>query len=37
MARIAGVDLPKEKRIETGLQYIYGIGITLAGKVLADA
>jgi small subunit ribosomal protein S13 len=37
MARIAGVDLPKEKRIETGLQYIYGIGITLAARVLADA
>ena len=37
MARIAGVDLPKEKRIETGLQYIYGIGITMAKRVLEDA
>ena len=37
MARIAGVDLPKEKRIETALQYIYGIGITLAKRVLTDA
>lgn len=37
MARIAGVDLPKEKRIEAGLQYIYGIGITLAKRVLTDA
>jgi len=37
MARISGVDLPKEKRIEAGLQYIYGIGITLAKRVLADA
>jgi small subunit ribosomal protein S13 len=37
MARIAGVDLPKEKRIEVGLQYIYGIGITMAKRVLEDA
>ena len=37
MARIAGVDLPKEKRIEAGLQYIYGIGITLAKRILTDA
>jgi small subunit ribosomal protein S13 len=37
MARIAGVDLPKEKRVEAGLQYIYGIGITLARKLMAEA
>ena len=37
MARIAGVDLPKEKRVETALQYIYGIGITLSKRVLVDA
>jgi small subunit ribosomal protein S13 len=35
MARIAGVDLPKEKRIEIGLTYIYGIGRTLANRILA--
>ena len=29
MARIAGVDLPKEKRVEIGLTYIYGIGLTI--------
>ena len=34
MARIAGVDLPKEKRIEIGLTYIYGIGPARAAKVL---
>ena len=34
MARIAGVDLPKEKRIEIGLTYIYGIGNTSARKIL---
>lgn len=34
MARIAGVDLPKEKRIEVGLTYIYGIGNTSAKKIL---
>ena len=34
MARIAGVDLPKEKRIEVGLTYIFGIGSTLARKIL---
>lgn len=34
MARIAGVDLPREKRIEIGLTYIYGIGKTSAGKIL---
>jgi small subunit ribosomal protein S13 len=36
MARIAGVDLPKEKRVEAGLQYIYGIGPTLAKKIMAE-
>ena len=35
MARIAGVDLPREKRIEIGLTYIYGIGRTSADKILA--
>lgn len=35
MARIAGVDLPREKRIEIGLTYIYGIGRTSASKILA--
>lgn len=37
MARIAGVDLPREKRIEIGLTYIYGIGRTSATKILAAA
>ena len=37
MARIAGVDLPREKRIEIGLTYIYGIGRTTADKLLAEA
>ena len=32
MARIAGVDLPKDKRIEIGLTYVYGIGRTSAGQ-----
>jgi len=36
MARIAGVDLPREKRIEIGLTYIYGIGQDTAKKVLAE-
>ena len=36
MARIAGVDLPNEKRIEAALPYIYGIGATLTKKILAD-
>ena len=35
MARIAGVDLPRDKRIEIGLTYIYGIGLTRAKEVLA--
>ena len=34
MARIAGVDLPKDKRIEIGLTYVYGIGRTSANKIL---
>ena len=34
MARIAGVDLPKDKRIEIGLTYVYGIGRTSAMKIL---
>ena len=37
MARIAGVDLPAEKRIEISLQYIYGIGKTTARKILEKA
>ena len=37
MARIAGVDLPREKRIEIGLTYIFGIGRSTAKKVLAEA
>jgi small subunit ribosomal protein S13 len=36
MARIAGVDLPKEKRIEIGLTYIYGIGRATANRILAS-
>jgi small subunit ribosomal protein S13 len=36
MARIAGIDLPKNKRIEIGLTYIYGIGRTSATKILAE-
>ncbi|HIT25553.1 MAG TPA: 30S ribosomal protein S13 [Candidatus Enterenecus avicola] len=37
MARIAGIDLPKEKRVEIGLTYIYGIGRTSANKILEKA
>jgi len=37
MARIAGVDLPKEKRIETALAYLYGVGPALSKKILAKA
>jgi len=37
MARIAGVDLPREKRIEIGLTYIFGIGRTTAKEILAKA
>ena len=37
MARIAGVDLPREKRVEIGLTYIYGIGLTSSQKILEQA
>ena len=37
MARIAGVDLPREKRVEIGLTYIYGIGRVSSNKILAQA
>ena len=37
MARIAGVDLPRDKRIVIGLTYIFGIGNTTAQKILANA
>ena len=37
MARIAGVDLPREKRVEVGLTYIYGIGLATSQKILAEA
>ena len=37
MARIAGVDLPKEKRIEIGLRYIFGIGPSIAGEILTKS
>ena len=37
MARIAGIDLPKNKRGEIGLTYIYGIGRTMAQKILTQA
>ncbi|MGI6152304.1 MAG: 30S ribosomal protein S13 [Christensenellaceae bacterium] len=36
MARIAGVDLPRDKRIEIGLTYIYGIGLKTSQKILAE-
>ena len=36
MARIAGVDLPREKRVEIGLTYVYGIGRTSAMKILEE-
>ena len=36
MARIAGVDIPREKRIEIGLTYIFGIGRTSSNKILAE-
>ena len=35
MARIAGIDLPREKRVEIGLTYIYGIGLSTSQKILA--
>ena len=37
MARIAGVDLPREKRVEIGLTYVYGIGRVSSNKILAQA
>ena len=37
MARISGVDLPRDKRIEIGLTYVFGIGRTSANKILAEA
>ena len=37
MARIAGVDLPREKRVEIGLTYIYGIGLASSQKILEKA
>ena len=36
MARISGVDLPNNKRVEIGLTYIFGIGLTTSKKILAD-
>ncbi|BAH05259.1 MULTISPECIES: 30S ribosomal protein S13 [Clostridium] len=36
MARIAGIDLPKEKRVEIGLTYIYGIGLPTSQKILKE-
>jgi len=36
VARIAGVDLPRDKRVEIGLTYIYGIGLSRSQKILAD-
>ena len=36
MARIAGVDLPREKRVEVGLTYIYGIGMTTSQQIIAE-
>lgn len=37
MARISGVDLPREKRVEIALTYIYGIGLTTSKRLLAEA
>lgn len=37
MARIAGIDLPNDKRVEIGLTYIYGIGKVTSNKILSDA
>ena len=37
MARIAGVDLPREKRVEIGLTYVYGIGLSSSQKILKEA
>jgi len=37
MARISGIDLPKEKRIDIALSYLYGVGRPLASKIVAEA
>ena len=37
MARLAGIDLPREKRVEVGLTYIYGIGLSTSQKLLKEA
>jgi small subunit ribosomal protein S13 len=37
LARISGIDLPKDKRVEIGLCYIYGIGVSVSNKILAEA
>jgi len=37
MARIAGIDLPRQKRVEIALTYIYGIGVSRSNKILAKA
>ena len=37
MARISGVDLPRDKRVEIGLTYIYGIGLTTSKKIVTEA
>jgi len=37
MARIAGVDLPREKRVEIGLTYIFGIGVSSSNRILSEA
>ena len=37
MARISGVDLPRDKRVEIGLTYIYGIGLSTSKKILAES
>ena len=36
MARIAGIDLPREKRVEIGLTYVFGIGVATSQKILAE-
>src|SRR6266511_988626 len=37
MARIAGIDLPRQKRVEVALTYIYGIGVSRSNKILSEA
>ena len=37
MARIAGIDLPREKRVEIGLTYVYGIGLSTSQKILKES